>query len=81
MSTTKYSGITNTSHHSQLTNYDGKYSDIPNLGTGPANPAKAVFKANGDRRMTLGRKAFAIWLLAEMKAEKWVGNAPILLNA
>ena len=31
--------------------------------------------------MTLGRKALAIWLLVEMKEEKWVGKAPILLNA
>jgi hypothetical protein len=51
------------------------------MGTGPANHAKAVFKANGDSGMTLGRKELAIWLLAEMKVEKWVGKAPILLIA
>ena len=54
---------------------------VPNLRSGPACPAKAAFKGDGNDGWNLERKSLAEWVLLEMEQEKWVGKAPIIFNA
>ncbi|KAI9733821.1 MAG: hypothetical protein M1818_007088 [Claussenomyces sp. TS43310] len=50
------------------------------LGNGEVKPVKATFTGSGEDGIGISRKSIAAWVLAEIKEEKWVGEAPLLCN-